>query len=180
MMDGTRRFVWIGFSIAFYILKRAQSLPPSPTSVIFYNPSPMQSLCCVFFVVAQAMLLAVRFVREEDDSGSVRLRRAHDYVASELNRLVRARAGAMTLIALAGILLGIKTRLFLVDGMLPAADLIAAMFQTCPGWARYDRFPRLSCLWYILALPRMESSVDSLWSQDGRLFYPINKVRSRR
>lgn len=88
------------------------------------------------------MLLAVRFVREEDDSGSIRLRRAHDYVASELNRLVRAKAGAMTLIALAGILLGIKTRLFLVDGMLPAADLIATMFNECPGWARYVRLPR--------------------------------------
>lgn len=66
----------------------------------------------------------------------MRLRHVHDFVASELNRLVRLKAGAMVLISLAGVLLGIKTRLQLTDGMLPAAELTLAMLQECPGWAR--------------------------------------------
>lgn len=68
--------------------------------------------------------------------GGARLRQVHDFVASELNRLVPAKAGAMVLTSLAGTLLGIKTRLKLTDGMLPAAELTSSMLQKCPGWGR--------------------------------------------
>lgn len=42
----------------------------------------------------------------------------------------------MVLVSLAGTLLGIKTRLQLTDGMLPAAELTSAMLHKCPGWGR--------------------------------------------
>ncbi|CAN0458957.1 unnamed protein product, partial [Ectocarpus sp. 8 AP-2014] len=68
--------------------------------------------------------------------GISQLRHVHDFVASELNRLVPARAGALVLISLAGTLVAIKTRLQLTDGMLPMAELTAAMLTKCPGWGR--------------------------------------------
>ncbi|CAM9804509.1 unnamed protein product, partial [Ectocarpus sp. 12 AP-2014] len=88
------------------------------------------------FVVADALLLTVRFMRGGGTGGVSQLRHVHDFVASELNRLVPARAGALVLISLAGTLLAIKTRLQLTDGMLPMAELITAMLTKCPGWGR--------------------------------------------
>ncbi|CAM9427975.1 unnamed protein product, partial [Ectocarpus fasciculatus] len=88
------------------------------------------------FVVADALLLTVRFMRGEGTGGISQLRHVHDFVASELNRLVPARAGALVLISLAGTLLAIKTRLQLTDGMLPMAELTTAMLTKCPGWGR--------------------------------------------
>ncbi|CAM9661486.1 unnamed protein product [Ectocarpus sp. 13 AM-2016] len=88
------------------------------------------------FVVADALLLTVRFMRGGGAGGVSQLRHVHDFVASELNRLVPARAGALVLISLAGTLLAIKTRLQLTDGMLPMAELITAMLTKCPGWGR--------------------------------------------
>lgn len=82
------------------------------------------------------MLLGVRYTGQHGGGDSSRLRHVHDYVASELNRLVPAKAGAMVLVSLAGTLLGIKTRLQLTDGMLPAAELTSAMLHKCPGWGR--------------------------------------------
>ncbi|CAM9184343.1 unnamed protein product, partial [Laminaria digitata] len=87
-------------------------------------------------VVADALLLGVRYTGQHGGGDSSRLRHVHDYVASELNRLVPAKAGAMVLVSLAGTLLGIKTRLQLTDGMLPAAELTSAMLHKCPGWGR--------------------------------------------
>ncbi|CBN75426.1 hypothetical protein Esi_0099_0012 [Ectocarpus siliculosus] len=88
------------------------------------------------FVVADALLLTVRFMRGGGTGGISQLRHVHDFVASELNRLVPARAGALVLISLAGTLLAIKTRLQLTDGMLPMAELTTAMLTKCPGWGR--------------------------------------------
>lgn len=76
-------------------------------------------------------------MREEGTGGISQLRHVHDFVASELNRLVPARAGALVLISLAGTLLAIKTRLQLTDGMLPMAELTTAMLAKCPGWGRW-------------------------------------------
>lgn len=83
-----------------------------------------------------ALLLSVRFMREEGAGGISRLRHVHDYVASELNRLVPAKAGALVLISLAGTLLAVKTRLQLTDGMLPMAELVTVMLNKCLGWGR--------------------------------------------
>ncbi|CAM9511513.1 unnamed protein product, partial [Ectocarpus sp. 8 AP-2014] len=88
------------------------------------------------FVVADALLLTVRFMRGGGTGGISQLRHVHDFVASELNRLVPARAGALVLISLAGTLVAIKTRLQLTDGMLPMAELTTAMLTKCPGWGR--------------------------------------------
>ncbi|CAN0284608.1 unnamed protein product, partial [Hapterophycus canaliculatus] len=88
------------------------------------------------FVVADALLLSVRFMREESAGGISRLRHVHDFVASELNRLVPGKAGALVLVSLAGTLLAVKTRLQLTDGMLPMAELITVMLTKCPGWGR--------------------------------------------
>ena len=87
-------------------------------------------------VASSALLLGVRYTGQHGGGDSSRLRHVHDYVASELNRLVPAKAGAMVLVSLAGTLLGIKTRLQLTDGRLPAAELTSAMLHKCPGWGR--------------------------------------------
>ena len=89
-----------------------------------------------FSSLPSALLLGVRYTGQHGGGDSSRLRHVHDYVASELNRLVPAKAGAMVLVSLAGTLLGIKTRLQLTDGMLPAAELTSTMLHKCPGWAR--------------------------------------------
>lgn len=66
----------------------------------------------------------------------MRLRQVHDFVSSEMNRLVQGKAGAVVLSLLAGLLIGIKTRLGISDGMLPAAELMSALLRKCPGLAR--------------------------------------------
>lgn len=92
--------------------------------------------CFFFSPRGAALLLSLRFMREEGNGGISQLRHVHDFVASELNRLVPARAGALVLISLAGTLIAIKTRLQLTDGMLPMAELTTAMLAKCPGWGR--------------------------------------------
>lgn len=109
-----------------------------PFACVFFLPFP-PSTCFVFprgRTHATALLLSIRFMREEGAGGISQLRHVHDFVASELNRLVPARAGALVLISLAGTLLAIKTRLQLSDGMLPMAELTTAMLAKCPGWGR--------------------------------------------
>ncbi|CAM9604163.1 unnamed protein product, partial [Scytosiphon promiscuus] len=98
--------------------------------------APLTQPAHAAFVVADALLLSVRFMRGGGPGGISRLRYVHDYVASELNRLVPGKAGALVLISLAGILLAVKTRLQLTDGMLPMAELITVMLNKCPGWGR--------------------------------------------
>lgn len=81
------------------------------------------------------MFLGIRFLAGCGD-GNVRLRQVHDFVSSEMNRLVEAKVGAVVLSLLAGLLIGIKTRLGISDGVLPAAELVSTLLRKCPGLAR--------------------------------------------
>lgn len=61
----------------------------------------------------------------------------HDYLGAELQRLMQVEAGGVVLATLTGALLGIKSRLARVDGLLPLAELVLSLFTECPGLARW-------------------------------------------
>jgi len=60
----------------------------------------------------------------------------HDYVASELDRLIRAEAGALVVNGVATILIATKARLLRPDGILPLADLISNRMHQYRGLAK--------------------------------------------
>lgn len=62
----------------------------------------------------------------------------HNFLVAETNRLVEAEAGSLVLSSLACALLLVKLRLGLSD-FLPAAKVIAAATEKCPGMSRCDR-----------------------------------------
>lgn len=60
----------------------------------------------------------------------------HDFIAAEMGRLVRAKAGALVLTTLAGCLIAAKSHVSTSEGMVPAAELSSSMFHLCPGLLR--------------------------------------------
>ena len=60
----------------------------------------------------------------------------HDYLASELDRLVRMEAGALVLNGVADLLIVAKARLLRTDGLLSLADLISRHLHELPGLAK--------------------------------------------
>lgn len=61
----------------------------------------------------------------------------HDYLASELGRLVKGGgAGGAVLAALGSLLIGVKAMTAQVDDLLPLAELVSAQYHQFPGFAR--------------------------------------------
>jgi len=60
----------------------------------------------------------------------------HDYLAAELDRLVRVEAGVLVVNGVANFLIAAKARLFRTDGLLPLADLISSNIHQFPGLTR--------------------------------------------
>ncbi len=82
-----------------------------------------------------AAILVLRFAHTIGD-GSSSYEQVHDYVASELDRLVRVEAGAVVLNGIADLLIVAKARLLRTDGLLPVADLISNNLHRLPGLGR--------------------------------------------
>jgi len=79
-----------------------------------------------------ATLLVLRFAHTVGDEGSI-FNRVHDYLASELERLVRVEAGALVVNGVADLLVAAKARLLRTDGLLPLADVISRNVHQLPG-----------------------------------------------
>lgn len=82
-----------------------------------------------------ATLLFIRFVHTVGD-GSSAFHRVHDYLASELERLVQVDAGALVVTGIADLLIVAKARLLRTDGLLPLADIISNNLHQFPGLGR--------------------------------------------
>lgn len=82
-----------------------------------------------------ALFLSIRYANVTE-RGRRGLMRVHDYMVSEITSLVRAQVGALVLSVLAGLLMGVKARLGVTDGLLPLAKLVSAKLHKCPGLAR--------------------------------------------
>ncbi|CAM9177617.1 unnamed protein product [Ectocarpus sp. 12 AP-2014] len=103
-------------------------------------------------VVSDGLFLTLRYYTTVLEDGTPALTHVHGYLASELDHLVLAGAGAVVLVLLSGLLMAVKARLSRADGLLPLAELALSQFHTLPGLARFDT--RL-CIYPALAVFRL-------------------------
>jgi len=82
-----------------------------------------------------AAILVLRCAHTIGD-GSSSYEQVHDYLASELDRLVRMGAGALVLNGVADLLIVAKARLLRTDALFPLADLISNNLHQLPGLGR--------------------------------------------
>lgn len=83
------------------------------------------------------LFLTLRYYTTVLEDGTPALTHVHGYLASELDHLVLAGAGAVVLVLLSGLLMAVKARLSRADGLLPLAELALNQFHTLPGLARW-------------------------------------------
>lgn len=82
-----------------------------------------------------ALLLGIRFSKDRGDVYT-RLRHLHDFASSELDRFSSEKAGAVALMALCGVQLGVQIRLGLPGGVLGTAKRVSALIRSVPGLVR--------------------------------------------
>eukprot|EP00752_Nemacystus_decipiens_P011415 g10137.t2 len=91
------------------------------------------------FVSSDGHFLALRHANSIWE-GSAAYIHVHDYLVSELGRLVtEAGAGGAVLAALGSLLIGVKAVTVQTDGLLPLAELVSTQYHQFPGFARYDK-----------------------------------------
>ena len=81
--------------------------------------------------------LAFRHANSIRRGGGAGYIHVHDYLASELARLVQdGRAGGAVLAALGSLLIGVKAMTAHTDGLLSLAESVSTQYHQFPGFAR--------------------------------------------